>query len=105
MTNSTKKTKKPAKKTITKDNMSFYIYRWNDEFTTFVVAENPKHALEIIEASKDIACPPELKNIALVKKNLKKADPKFILTISSPEMTDEEMDELEEKTSSGSMIN
>ena len=98
------KKNKIVKKAPKKIGMSFYIYKWNEEFTTFVVAESSEHALEIIEAGKDIACPTELQNINLNKKQLKKAPPTFILTISSPEMTEEEMDKLEQ-ASFGSMLN
>lgn len=80
----------PVNKTPKKNELAFYIYKWNDDFTTFVVAYSPKGALDIIEASRDIACPPELQGETLNKKNLKKAEPNFILTINSPEMTDEE---------------
>lgn len=73
-----------------KKTLAFYIYKWNDDFTTFVIADSPNGALDIIEASRDIACPPELQGETLNKKNLKKTEPNFILTVISPEMTDEE---------------
>jgi hypothetical protein len=72
----------------TTGSSAFYIYKWDSEFTTFVIADSPQNALDVIEECRGIACPPELQNEKLLKKNLTKSGPNFILTVSSPEETD-----------------
>ena len=63
--------------------MSFYIYRWGNGFTTFLIASSSKDALNKIAKNREEACPPEVLDEKIIKANLKKANQDFILTVGS----------------------
>lgn len=66
-----------------KQENTFYMYKWENGYTTFVVATSVEQALSKIKKNRFVACPPELQEEKLYKKNISQANPDFILTVSS----------------------
>lgn len=89
----TKPKKKPAvvKKLASKTN-TFYMYKWENGFTTFVVAGSEEEAIAKIKKNRTAACPPELQDEKLSKKRVSKAHPDFILTVGGPSENDMDLE-------------
>lgn len=82
---------KPVKKT------SFYLYKWGNGYTTFLIADSPEEAMNKIKGGRDSVCPPEVRGERLSKKRLSEASQDFILTVSSSQPDEEDyMDDVEQ---------
>ncbi|HVI40734.1 MAG TPA: hypothetical protein VM577_08740 [Anaerovoracaceae bacterium] len=82
-----------AKKTKIAKKTTFYLYKWSNGYTTFLVADSPDDAIEKIKRGREVACPPEVKGERLSKKRLSSTSQDFILTVSSSRQDDEEFQE------------
>lgn len=90
----TKKTKKPVATKKVVQETTFYMYRWENGYTTFVIAKTADEAIERIKKNRHKACPPELHDEKILKKRLSKAHPSFILTVGTgPDDAEEEIAE------------
>lgn len=78
------------------EETTFYMYRWENGYTTFVIAKTSDEAIERIKKNREAACPPELHDEKILKKRLTKAHPSFILTVGTgPDGPEEEIQEKE----------